>query len=125
MEHGPEFLLLGEVMWEDGYPREQTVLALCKVAVLDEIFGQVDAVDTPVLHLELLEGQLALHSLGAELHGLLIHAHLGVDLSEIEEGESVISLQFHLVKAPIYEESEVLGGGQDGLSLRVTLDLAE
>lgn len=69
------------------------------MAVLVEVFSDVDAIDGPVLDLVFSEGQLPFHSFRAILYGKLRLIELGVNLSEIEEGQGVVAINARLVKA--------------------------
>lgn len=68
------------------------------MAVLYEILGDIDAVNGPVLHLELSLGELSLHSLGTVLHRKVILVKLGMHLGQVEKSLGIVSLQTGFVQ---------------------------
>lgn len=92
LELGPQLPLLAELVRKNGDACEKTVLALSEEAILDEVLREIDAIDAPVLDLVLPESQLTLHGVCTELDGELVLAELGVNLSQVKEGQGVIPL---------------------------------
>ncbi len=67
------------------------------MTILNEIFSDVDAVNSPVFDLKFSKFHLAFHGIRTILHSFLVITYLGIHLSHIEQCQRVVLLKFALV----------------------------